>query len=109
MVIYISEIFHILIPNFTRILNILLDYQGRSSAGRVRTMMKRPAGRIRQARSGPSTFLCCCRGAALMKGRGWKIDAAEPEQVLPTEKTSPSDGPSAGNTPAPALGQPRRI
>lgn len=44
-----------------------------------------------------------------MKGRGWKIDAAEPEQVLHTQKTSLSNGPRAGNTPAPALGQPWRI
>lgn len=95
--------------NFTCILNILLDYKVRNSAGCVRTMMKRPAGRICQAQSGLHACLCCCRGAALMKGRGWKIDAAEPEQVLHTQKTSLSDGPSAGNTPAPALGQPRRI
>ena len=134
--------------NFSCVVNILLDHKMRDSAGRVRTVMRRPAAVSARAcadSDGPAAVSArACAdsdGAAAVsaracadsdeaavsagtvraaglpllqrcgadEGRGWKIDAAEPEQVLHTQKTSPSDGPSAGNTPAPARGQPRRI
>lgn len=64
-----------MITNFACILNILLDYKVKNSAGLVWTMIKRPADRMYlSGLSQLHTLHCDCRDTTLIKKKGRKIN-----------------------------------
>lgn len=84
-----------MITHFTCILNILLDYKVKNSAGRVWTMIKQPAAHMYLSGAVPSPripLLLQRHGADKEKEAG-KSMCPELEQLLNTQKTSPSNRP----------------